>query len=99
VSSDVDAVAVWRRRDDVLWRRSLDAVILLPVGADDPLTLPGTGANVWDLLEVPATLAELVATLADAYDEDPAVVQHDVSALLTELESLGAVTQEPVLAP
>jgi hypothetical protein len=83
---------MWRRRDDVLWRRSLDAVILLPVGADDPRTLPGTGAIVWDLLEEPTSLAELVATLAEAFEEDPAVVEHDVSALLAELEDLGAVT-------
>jgi len=83
---------VWRRRDDVLWRRSLDAVILMPVGAEEPVTLPGTGAAVWDLLEEPATLAELVAILADAYDDaDPAAVDHDVRALLAELERLGAV--------
>ncbi len=90
-----DSAAVWRRRDDVLWRRSLDAVILLPVGVDDPMTLPGTGASVWDLLEEPASLAELVAILADAYEEDPTVVEHDVRTLLTELEGLGAVTRDP----
>ena len=86
--------SIWRRREDVLWRRSLDAVILLPADAEDPVTLPGTGASVWDLLEEPASLAELVTVLAEAYDEDPAVVDHDVRALLAELESLGAVTQD-----
>ena len=85
---------VWRRREDVLWRRSLDAVILLPSGLDDPVTLPGTGASVWDVLAEPATVAELVATLAEAYDgADPSVVEHDVRALLAELEALGAVAQ------
>jgi len=88
-----DSAAVWRRRDDVLWRRSLDSVILLPVGVEEPMTLPGTGASVWDLLEEPASLAELVAILADAYEEAPAVIEHDVRALLAELESLGAVTR------
>jgi hypothetical protein len=84
---------VWRRRDDVIWRRSLDAVFLLPAGIDDPMTLPDTGASVWDLLEEPATVAELVATLADAYDADPTVVEHDVCELLAELEDLGVVTR------
>jgi len=88
-----DSAAVWWRRDDVLWRRSLDSVILLPVGVEEPMTLPGTGASVWDLLEEPASLAELVAILADAYEEAPAVIEHDVRALLAELESLGAVTR------
>ena len=94
MSSDAIAAAVWRRREDVLWRRSLDAVILLPVGVQEPMTLPGTGASVWDLLEEPATIAELVAVLGEAYDAEPAVVEHDVSELLAELESLGAVTRD-----
>jgi hypothetical protein len=94
VSSDGVAAAVWRRREDVLWRRSLDSVILFPVDAEEPLTLPGTGAAVWNLLDEPATVAELGAILADAYAEDPAVVEHDVRVLLTELEALGAVTRE-----
>ena len=88
-----DGDGVWSRRADVLWRRSLDAVILLPVGVDEPLTLPGTGAIVWDLLEEPASLVELIATLAEAYGEDPAVVEHDVTNLLAELETLGAVSR------
>jgi hypothetical protein len=90
----VSPEAVWRRRDDVLWRRSLDAVILLPVGADEPVTLPGTGALVWDLLEEPASLAVIVATLTEVYaDADATVVEHDVATLLAELEDLGAVTR------
>ena len=88
------ADAVWRRRSDVLCRRSLVAVILLPPGVDEPITLPGTGAAVWDLLEEPATLAELVALLADVYDEDPTVVEHDVQTLLGELKGLGAVAHD-----
>jgi hypothetical protein len=90
----VSDAPVWRRRGDVLWRRSLDAVILLPVGVEEPLTLPGPGAAVWDLLAEPATVAELVAILADAYDEDSAVVEHDVRALLGDLEGLGAVAHD-----
>ncbi len=50
-------------------------------------------AAVWDLLEEPASLAELVAALAEVYEEDPAVVELDVTTLLAELEDLGAVTR------
>lgn len=82
---------VWRRGTDVLWRRSLDAVILLPAEADEPVTLPGTGAAVWDLLAEPATLAQLVADLVAIYDGDPSTVAADVTDLLAELESIGAV--------
>lgn len=82
---------VWRRRDDVLWRRSLDAVILLPSGADEPLTLPDSGAIVWDLLEEPASFDELVATLAEVYETDAATIATDITPLLEELAALGAL--------
>ena len=82
---------MWSRRDDVLWRRSLDAVILLPSGADEPVTLPDTGAIVWDLLEEPATFDDLVATLAEVYGAEAGVIAADITPLLAELQSLGAL--------
>ena len=87
----------WRRRADVLWRRAVDAVVLLPVGADDPVLLPGTGAAVWELLEQPATLDELLAALREVYgtDADAASVEADVVALLDRLVGLGAVEVDP----
>jgi hypothetical protein len=86
-----DAAVVWCRRDDVLWRRSMDAVALLPVGASEPVTLPGTGAAVWDLLEEPATLDELVAALTEVFVADRDTIARDVGDLLAELESLAAI--------
>lgn len=82
---------MWRRRPDVLWRRSVEAVILGAASGGDPVTLTGTGAAVWDLLEEPTTLADLVAVLAAEYGADPAVVEHDVAALLADLQALGVV--------
>ena len=90
-SGEAGGATVWRRRDDVLWRRSLDAVILFPAGADEPLTLPDTGAIVWDLLEEPAPFDELVATLADVYGVDLTVIAADITPLLDDLHALGAI--------
>jgi len=82
---------VYSRRSDVLWRRSLDAVVLLPAGADEPVTLPGTGAAVWDLLAEPVTLPDLVGTLTQVYGGDAATIERDVTGLLARLDALGAV--------
>lgn len=81
----------WRRRADVAWRRSIDAVVLLADDADEPVALPGTAATVWDLLEVPATVDELVAALVEVYAADPTTVTADVTALLDRLMEIGAV--------
>lgn len=88
-----DREPTWCRRADTLWRRSADAVVLLPAGADEPVVLPGTAAAVWDLLSVPATLDEIVRTLADAYGAEPSAVGPDVEELLGRLERLDAVAR------
>jgi hypothetical protein len=80
-----------RRRPDVLWRRSLDAVVVLPVGAEDVLTLAGTGPAVWELLAEWRTVDDLVGTLAGAYGSEPAVVEADLRPLLAELEARDAI--------
>ena len=94
VGGGVPDPRVWRRRDDVVWRRSLDAAIVLSAGAEDPVTLPGTGAAVWDLLAEPATLAELVGTLVEVYGGDSATIERDVAGLLEHLRALHVVEAE-----
>jgi hypothetical protein len=88
----------WRRRSDVLWRRSLDSVIVLRPEADggDSLIIGGSGAAVWDGLDEPRAFADLVADLAASYGTEPDVVADDVAALLADLEAAGYVER---LAP
>jgi hypothetical protein len=81
----------YRRRPDVLWRRSLDAVLLLPRGSEDVVTVGGTGADVWALLDTWRDLDSLVTLLAPHYSGDRARIAADVQALLRELEGRAAV--------
>jgi hypothetical protein len=81
----------YRRRSDVAWRRSLDAVLFLPPGASEPMTLAGTGPEVWDLLRDPRSLGELASELANRHGTDPEVVARDVLPVLENLAALGAV--------
>jgi hypothetical protein len=80
-----------RRRPDVLWRRSLDAIVLLPPASEEPVTLAGTGPAVWELLAEWRTEADLVAVLAAAFEVPAERVTADLSSLLTELRALGVV--------
>jgi hypothetical protein len=81
----------WCRRPDVLTRRSLDALLLLPVEGDDLVTLARTGPEVWDLLAEPRTLDELAAVLAERYGAAEAVVAADVQPILDALVEGGLV--------
>jgi hypothetical protein len=81
----------YRRRAGVLWRRSLDAVLCLPPGAAEPVTLAGTGPEVWDLLQTPQSLAELAAELAPRHQTSAEVVARDVQPVLERLAALGLI--------
>jgi hypothetical protein len=81
----------FRRSPRVLWRRSLDAVVVLPAGAEEPVTLGGTGVAVWELLDTWRSVQALTELLAPRYGADPAVVAADVRALVHALDLLGAL--------
>jgi len=80
-----------RRRPDVLWRRSLETVVLLPAGADDVLTLAGTGPTVWELLGEWRSEGELASLLAAAFHANEARVAADLGPVLAQLEAVGAL--------
>jgi Coenzyme PQQ synthesis protein D (PqqD) len=85
----------YRRRPDLPWRRSLDAALCLPPGAPEPVTLAGTGPEVWNLLERPCALGELAAELAQRHGIHAQIVARDVKPRLDHLAALGLVV--PVL--
>ena len=81
----------FRRRPDVLWRRSLDAVVLLPLRAEDVVTLAGTGVTVWELLDTWRTVDALTDLLSLEYQADAAMVRADLEGLIDRLDALGAL--------
>jgi hypothetical protein len=85
----------YRRCADVLWRRSLDTIVCLPPDETEPVTLAGTGPEVWDLLQIPHTLPQLAAELSARHGADLDVVGADVGAVVQRLAALGLI--EPVL--
>jgi Coenzyme PQQ synthesis protein D (PqqD) len=84
-------VSRWERTPHVLWRRSLDAVHFVPPGADEPLTLAGTGPELWALLTDPCDADDIITALAEYHGAAPDVVADDVRPLLEQLERLGVV--------
>jgi hypothetical protein len=89
----MDGGVRWRRSSPVLWRRTLDAVVVLRADdrEADPTTISGGGAGVWELLTFAPTTDELVAELADRFQADAEVVADDVVRLLAELADRGLV--------
>jgi Coenzyme PQQ synthesis protein D (PqqD) len=85
----------YRRSRDVSWRRSLDAVVCLPPGSSEPVTLAGTAPELWYLLERPCSLDGLASELARRHGIDAETIAHDVLPVLRRLAELRLVV--PVL--
>ncbi len=65
--------------------------VIMDAAADQYFSLDGIGPRVWELLEVPATLASIVATILEEYDADAPTCERDVAALLDDLLERGLV--------
>ena len=79
----------------MLWRRSLDAVLVLPPAVDQPMTLLGTGAGIWDILAVSTSTDELVGSLAGSFGVKRQSVELDLLPFLRELEARGVIEAVP----
>ena len=87
----MDAVRLLRRHPGVLWRASLDGVVVLPTAGEAPLHISSPGDALWALLEEPKTLGELAGQLAEIPGVDREQVVRDIGILIEELLASGAV--------
>jgi hypothetical protein len=58
------------------------------------ITLQGSGAAVWSLLDEPQTVLDLARELADVYDAEPPRIAADIEPLLAELAKSGFVVTD-----
>jgi Coenzyme PQQ synthesis protein D (PqqD) len=81
----------WRQAAQVAQVDSGDRVVLLGLShlAEHPRVLADSGAVIWRLLAEPASEDELIGSVAEAYDVEPAVVAADVTAFVADLHGLG----------
>lgn len=84
---DASVVATERQLSTTL----ADEVIIL--GLDDSMYygLAGTGARIWDLVQVPRTIEEILATITAEFEVDRQRAETDLDALLAEMQSRGLV--------
>ena len=85
----------YRRRPELLWRRTVDRAVLLVPGEGDVVELADTGAILWDALACPGTLAEVVTALADVFGMDEDAIRSDVVPVVDELVARGVLVREP----
>lgn len=90
----VDAIR-YVRAQDLLWRRTSGAILLLPADEGEVFQLLGTGIELWAILAEPVTLDQAARALASQFGASPEVVVADISGVLADLVVRGAVVCDP----
>jgi hypothetical protein len=87
VPLDASVVATQRQLSTTL----AEEVIIL--GLDDSMYygLTGTGARIWELVQTPRTIDDILTTITAEFDVDRQRAQADLDALLADLQSRGLV--------
>jgi hypothetical protein len=88
----------YQRNPELIFRKIVDEAVLVPIhqnvaNMDCIYTLNDVGAFIWDVLQQPASLEDLVKDLLQEYDADPDVLKADLSRFLSEMQSIGALEE------
>lgn len=85
---------MFQRNEDFLLREIAGEYIIIPTGksvskVSGMITVSETSAFIWNLLDTPRTLEELVSKTVDTYEVPAPRAQGDISQLLAELSAMG----------
>lgn len=84
------------RKTDVLAAQLSEAeLVLLGPDSERYVGLDPVAADVWAALEVPRTLTELAAALAEQYNAPPERIAADIAPMLAQLVDEGLLERTP----
>lgn len=86
----------WQISPEILHSRIDDEVVLMSIEADSYFGLDPIASRIWELLEQPLDLDELVAKLMEEYEVDADTCRQDAQALLEDMQGRGLIA--PVAA-
>ena len=77
----------------MLWRATVDRVLIRRRGDDDTIELAGSGVSLWLALAEPTTRIDLVERLAHGHGIDREIVESDIGPVVAELIARGALVE------
>lgn len=83
----------WVRSERVLWRRLADGVIVLPLEAEEPVMLAGSGAVLWDFLATPMAVEEAADAVALSFGITSETAEAGIRPFIAELAERAVVRE------
>ncbi len=81
----IDPSVPMKRNPVVLHRVLIDEAVIFHPKTDQVVTLDAIGSIIWQVLEEPGSIDDLVPDLVDAFGADPDRVRSDVAELFDRL--------------
>ena len=81
----------WQISPEILHSKIDEEVILMSIEADSYFGLDPIASRIWELLEQPLDLDELVEKLMEEYEVDAETCRQDVQALLEDMQGRGLI--------
>ena len=91
-----ETIIHYRRNPDFIYRKIAEETILVPVHKDVAemdhiFSLNAIGAFVWEQLENPKTLDELVSSILDVFSVSPEIAHSDLEPYIGDMLEIGAL--------
>jgi hypothetical protein len=68
--------------------------VMMSIEKGEYFGIGGVGSRVWELLENPVTLEDIIETICEEYEVDAAACSRDIKTFLEKLLQTGLVQQE-----
>ncbi|MDP8961009.1 MAG: PqqD family protein [Actinomycetota bacterium] len=92
MSGTLDSTAVIRRRSGVVHRQLGDErAVLLDLDSAGYFGLNSVGSVIWELLQTPCPLPQLVERLRPRLDDPPTTIERDIEAFVAALHARALV--------
>ena len=85
---------VLKRKSGLMTANMNGSAVMMDIATGKYYNLGETGGRIWDLLEQPATLADLIRTLTSEYEVSAEQCKADVLSFLQQLADRGLLITE-----
>ncbi len=82
---------IWQRTDGFVSAPVGEGTVILHLESGRYYSFDDSALAIWELLEVPQSLSELVDRLTGTYDVPPEACENDTAQFLSELASKGLI--------
>lgn len=85
---------ILKRKSGLMTANMNGSAVMMDIATGKYYNLGETGGRIWELLESPATISDLVQALTAEYDVDQAQCKADVLTFLQQLVDRGLLVKE-----